>query len=149
MRNTLYVLFFQLDVHNSLNQGAVEICASKGFMTLLEYFILRDFENLRVWKILFKMLCSNTEDKVESAGACLRHLTAVSSTGVNSNWEPFYRNGANFRQISYDYCQQCLSFKFQNHYFSIIKWQINHYAKNNNICPLINDVSLFLCKIIN
>ncbi|KAK7114038.1 hypothetical protein V1264_000165 [Littorina saxatilis] len=80
-------------VMNSQNHGAVEICAIKQYVTMLEYFLSLELEALPVWKNLLKMLGSDMEEEVSSAGTCLRNLTDPSSEGINPNWEPFYQNG--------------------------------------------------------
>lgn len=66
----------QVNAVNSLNQGAVEICAVKGFVSLLEYFISLELPSLPVWKNLLKMMVADVEEEVEAAGQCLRALTS-------------------------------------------------------------------------
>ena len=83
----------QVDAINSQNHGAVEICAIKQFVSMLELFLSLRLEKLPVWKNLLRMLGSDMEEEVAAAGTCLRNLTDPSSEGVNPNWEPFYLNG--------------------------------------------------------
>ena len=83
----------QVDAINSQNHGAVEICAIKRFVTMLEFFLSLQLEKLPVWKNLLRMLGSDMEEEVAAAGTCLRNLTDPSSDGINPNWEPFYLNG--------------------------------------------------------
>lgn len=79
---------------NNHNHGAVEICASKQFIELLEYFIGKNYDDLPVWKNLFRFLSSETEEEAEPAGICLRTLTSKSSEGaINPHWEEVYKCG--------------------------------------------------------
>lgn len=84
----------KINAVNTQNQGAVEICALKHFIELLEFFIEYNDDKLPVWKNLFKFLTSDTEEEVEAAGKCLRTMTQGSEAdGVNPNWEQVYKHG--------------------------------------------------------
>ncbi|XP_076470058.1 uncharacterized protein LOC143300343 [Babylonia areolata] len=83
----------KVNVINSQNHGAVEICAIKQFMSLLEFFLAKDLEQLPVWKNLLRMMGSDMEEEVIASGTCLRNLTTPSTEGIHPNWEPFYLNG--------------------------------------------------------
>ncbi|KAH3714686.1 ankyrin and armadillo repeat-containing protein-like [Dreissena polymorpha] len=79
---------------NNHNHGAVEICATKGYIPILQYFIKAKFDLLPVWKNLLKFLSSESEEEAEAAGKCLQTLTLPSDEGViNPYWEELYKNG--------------------------------------------------------
>ena len=76
------------------NHGAIELCALKFYIELLEYFIKLDDPRIPVWKNLLRFLTSESEDEAEPAGKCLRTLTQGSEEGgMNPNWELLYKNG--------------------------------------------------------
>ncbi|XP_045192048.2 ankyrin and armadillo repeat-containing protein-like [Mercenaria mercenaria] len=80
---------------NNHNHGAVEICATKQYIELLEFFIEKNYEQLPVWKNLLRFLASESEEEAEAAGICLRTLTLKSSEGeINSHWEQLFKSGA-------------------------------------------------------
>ena len=79
---------------NSVNHGAVEICAMKQYINLLEYFIELNNDQLPVWKNLLKFVSSESEEEAEYAGICLRTLTQPAAENeLNPNWESVYKNG--------------------------------------------------------
>ncbi|KAL4234650.1 hypothetical protein ACF0H5_006291 [Mactra antiquata] len=85
----------KINVINNQNHGAVEICAMKQYIELLEYFIEKNYDQLPVWKNLLKFLSSESEEEAEPAGICLRTLTLKSPEGeINPNWEQLFRSGA-------------------------------------------------------
>ncbi|KAL8590568.1 hypothetical protein ACOMHN_011004 [Nucella lapillus] len=90
---SLIQLGSKINVINSQNHGAVEICAIKQFMSLLELFLAKDLEQLPVWKNLLRMMGSDMEEEVSASALCLRNLTDPSEEGIHPNWEPFYLNG--------------------------------------------------------
>ena len=57
----------KLHVVNNQNHGIVELCAFKGFIHILEYFIELDHERLPVWKNLIKFMTSESEEEAEAA----------------------------------------------------------------------------------
>lgn len=84
----------KINTINNHNHGAVEICATRQYIELLEYFIEKNFEQLPVWKNLLRFLSSESEEEAEPAGICLRTLTLKSQEGeINPHWEPVYKNG--------------------------------------------------------
>ncbi|XP_052818748.1 ankyrin and armadillo repeat-containing protein-like [Mya arenaria] len=84
----------KINAINNQNHGAVEICANKGFIELLEHFISMGSDQLPVWKNLLRFLASESEEEAESAGTSLRTLTEPSSKGeINPHWEALYKNG--------------------------------------------------------
>ncbi|XP_046367118.2 ankyrin and armadillo repeat-containing protein-like [Haliotis rufescens] len=92
--NSLLSLNAKINVINTQNHGAIELCCMKQFVSLLEYFIKRNDEKLPVWKHLLKMVGSDNEEEAENSGKCLRTLTDRSEAeGINANWEHVYNNG--------------------------------------------------------
>ncbi|XP_076449213.1 ankyrin and armadillo repeat-containing protein-like [Babylonia areolata] len=84
----------KVDVVNTQNHGAVEICAIKQFVSLLRYFLDLQLPKLPVWRHLLRLLGSDLEEEVYSAGTCLRALTdPTEGGGLNPNWEEIYNNG--------------------------------------------------------
>lgn len=84
----------KVDVINSHNHGAVEICALKQYIEMLEYLIKLENPKIPVWKNLIKFLSSESEEEAESSGKCLEILTLGSKQdGINPKWEPFYNHG--------------------------------------------------------
>lgn len=84
----------KVDVINAHNHGAVELCALKQYIEMLEYLIKINHAQIPVWKNLIKFLSSESEEEAESAGKCLETLTLPSSeSGINEKWKPFYDHG--------------------------------------------------------
>jgi ankyrin repeat protein len=65
----------KVDVINSHNHGAVEICALKQYIEMLEYLIKLENPKIPVWKNLIKFLSSESEEEAEASGKCLEILT--------------------------------------------------------------------------
>lgn len=85
----------KINTINNQNHGAVEICATKQYIELLEFFIEKSYEQLPVWKNLLRFLSSESEEEAEAAGVCLRTLTQKSQEGeINPHWEQVFKNGA-------------------------------------------------------
>ena len=83
----------KINAINSQNHGAVELCALKQYVDLLEFFIQLNDDNLPVWKHLLKFLSSESEFEAEPAGCCLRTLTQRGAENeINPNWEPVYKS---------------------------------------------------------
>ena len=83
----------KINAINSQNHGAVEICALKQYVDLLEFFIQLNDDNLPVWKNLLRFLSSESEFEAEPAGCCLRTLTQRGAENeINHNWEPVFKN---------------------------------------------------------
>jgi hypothetical protein len=61
----------KVDVINSHNHGAVEICALKQYIEMLEYLIKLENPKIPVWKNLIKFLSSESEEEAEASGKCL------------------------------------------------------------------------------
>ncbi|XP_033754568.1 ankyrin and armadillo repeat-containing protein-like [Pecten maximus] len=79
---------------SALNHGAIEICANKFYIELLEYFMNLDDPRIPVWKHLLRYVSSEADEEAEAAGKCLRTLTQGSEEGgINPNWEQFYKHG--------------------------------------------------------
>ncbi|KAL3858741.1 hypothetical protein ACJMK2_008995 [Sinanodonta woodiana] len=84
----------KIDVINTQNHGAVELCAIRQSISLLEYFIELNDDRLPVWKNLLRFLSSDSEDEAVSAGKCLQTLTQYKAEGeINPNWEAVYNSG--------------------------------------------------------
>lgn len=84
----------KVDVINAHNHGAVELCALKQYIEMLEYLIKIDNPQIPVWKNLIKFMSSESEEEAEAAGKCLEILTLPSKEyGINEKWEPFYNHG--------------------------------------------------------
>ncbi|KAL8593019.1 hypothetical protein ACOMHN_017949 [Nucella lapillus] len=83
----------KVDVVSSQNHGAVEICAIKSQVSLLEYLLSLRLPQLPVWRRLLAMLGSDMDEEVFSAATCLKALTEPSRDGLNPRWEDFYNNG--------------------------------------------------------
>lgn len=84
----------KIDAINSQNHGAVEMCALKSYIDLLNYFIEKDFEKIPVWKNLLRFVTSESDEEAEAAGKSLRTLTQGSQAdGINPNWKSFYDHG--------------------------------------------------------
>lgn len=83
----------KINAINSQNHGAVEICAMRQYVELLEYFIDLNDDRLPVWKNLLLFLSSESEFEAEPAGNCLCTLTQrTADNEINPNWEPVYKN---------------------------------------------------------
>ncbi|KAK3586524.1 hypothetical protein CHS0354_035060 [Potamilus streckersoni] len=84
----------KIDVINTQNHGAVELCAIRQSIHLLEYFIDLNDAGLPVWKNLLRFLSSDSEEEAVSAGKCLQTLTQCKAEGeINPNWEAVYNSG--------------------------------------------------------
>ncbi|CAL1540714.1 unnamed protein product [Lymnaea stagnalis] len=87
----------KVNVINTQNLGAVEICALKGYISILRYLESLSLADLPVWKNLLKMLLSDTEEEVVSAGQCLFTLTErtddLGMSVISPSWQTFYDNG--------------------------------------------------------
>lgn len=92
--NCLITLGAKINAINNQNHGAIEICALKNYIELLEFFIKLNSDLLPVWKNLLKFLSSETEEEAEPAGRCLQTLTQPSEEGeINPYWESLFKNG--------------------------------------------------------
>jgi len=79
---------------DAFNHGAIEICALKFYIEVLEDFMKLDDERIPTWKHLLRFLKSESDDEAEAAGKCLRTLTQGSKeSGMNPHWEEFYKHG--------------------------------------------------------
>ncbi|XP_071174964.1 ankyrin and armadillo repeat-containing protein-like [Mytilus edulis] len=84
----------KVDTINAHNHGAVELCALKQYIEMLEFLIKLDHTQIPVWKNIIRFLSSESEEEAESAGKCLEILTLGSKAdGINPKWEPFYNHG--------------------------------------------------------
>ncbi|KAK6982765.1 ankyrin and armadillo repeat-containing protein [Biomphalaria glabrata] len=88
----------KVNVVNSQNNGAVEICAIKGYVSLLKYLATLNLPDLPVYDRLLKMLVSDTEEEVEAAGKCLATMTekledVSGGSVINPEWQYLYDNG--------------------------------------------------------
>lgn len=92
--NCLMTLGAKVNYINNQSHGAVEICATKQYINVLEHFIKLNRDDLPVWKNLINFLASESEEEAQPAGICLRTLTQPQADHeVNPNWEPVYKNG--------------------------------------------------------
>ena len=57
------------------HNGAIELCAFKQFIPLLDYFIELNHDKLPVWKNLVKFMASDVDEESEAASRCLFTLT--------------------------------------------------------------------------
>ncbi|KAJ8303491.1 hypothetical protein KUTeg_019887 [Tegillarca granosa] len=84
----------KIDAMSAQNHGAIEICAMKQYIEVLEYFMKLDEPKLPVWKHLLRFLQSESDEEADAAGRCLRTLTQGSKAGgINPYWEHVYNNG--------------------------------------------------------
>jgi len=92
--NCLITLGARVSAINNQNHGAVEICANKNFVGLLEHFIKLNNEQLPVWKNLLRFMSSEVEEEAIAAGKCLETLTKeTEGGGINPYWEALYKSG--------------------------------------------------------
>ena len=71
------------------NNGAIELCAFKQFIPLLEYFIELNNETLPVWRNLVKFTASDVDEESEAASKCLYTLT-MKLEGYDTNQRYFF-----------------------------------------------------------
>ena len=84
----------KVDAISAHNHGAVEICALKSYIEVLNYFIELNHEKIPVWKNLLRFVSSESDDEADAAGRSLRTLTQGSKAdGINPNWEHVYNHG--------------------------------------------------------
>lgn len=84
----------KLNVENSFNQGAIEILLLNKNIDLLQFFIDKNYEDLPVWRKLFRFLLSHSEEEAANAAECLQMLTECNAeTGMNPNWERLRNEG--------------------------------------------------------
>lgn len=92
--NCLINLGARINAINNQNHGAIEICAMKNYIHLLEHFIKINNEQLPVWKNLLRFMSSEVEEEAIAAGKCLETLTQETEEGeINPYWESLYKSG--------------------------------------------------------
>ena len=84
----------RINVVNSQNHGAIELCAFKQYIDLLKYFIELNNPKLPVWKHLIKFMCSDIDEEAEAAAKCLKTLSEPNPDGtMNEYWDSMFDNG--------------------------------------------------------
>ncbi|XP_059154242.1 ankyrin and armadillo repeat-containing protein-like isoform X2 [Physella acuta] len=83
----------KVEAVNTLNHGIVDIGVMKGHYSLLQNLSLLALPKLPVWKNLFKLLSSTSEEEVEAAGKCLDFMTGSNAeSNLSSSWKSFLDN---------------------------------------------------------
>lgn len=92
--NCLITLGAKVNAINNQNHGAVEICAMKNYINILEHFIKLNNDQLPVWKNLLRFMSSEVEEEAIAAGNCLETLSHETDEGeINPHWEALYKSG--------------------------------------------------------